>query len=186
MDEDYKEMYSKYKKKYLKLKKQLGGNNNLLFRIKANVIYKNYERDLTNEENKKGVGVHYNLGISAQKYNKNRVYNFLIKMEDNKILLEMDPKKTGIIFFESIEFIENNIFEIKYNYKAKTKKGIILFKTKIKLKILSFDNFSDKYLGKSDVKMIDDTLAKLKKDIDKDDKGENELEFVDNDDLDTN
>ena len=185
MNEDYKEMYSKYKNKYLKLKKQLGGNN-LLFRIKANVIYENYERDLTNEENKKGVGVHYNLGISAQKYNKNRVYNFLIKMDDNKILLEMDPKKTGIIFFESIEFIENDIFEIKYNYKAKTKKGIILFKTKIKLKILSFDNFSDKYLGKSDVKMIDDTLAKLKKNIDKDDKEDNELEFDDNDDLYTN
>ena len=177
MDEDYKEMYSKYKKKYLKLKKQLGGNN-LLFRIKANVIYKNYERDLTNEENKKGVGVHYNLGISAKKYKKNKVYNFLIRIDDNNVLLEMDPKKTGIIYFESIEFIEDDIFEIIYNYKAKTKKGIILFKTKLRLKIISFDNFSDKYLGKSKVKVIDDTLAKLKKNIDKDD-NENELEFDD-------
>ena len=177
MDEDYKEMYSKYKKKYLKLKKQLGGNN-LLFRIKANVIYKNYERDLNNEEDKKGVGVHYNLGISAKKYNKNKVYNFLIRIDDNNILLEMDPKKVGIIYFESIEFIEDDIFEIIYNYKAKTKKGIILFKTKLRLKIISFDNFSDKYLGKSKVKVIDDTLAKLKKNIDKDD-NENELEFDD-------
>tara|TARA_E500000178_G_scaffold356655_1_gene436698 strand:- start:12138 stop:12650 length:513 start_codon:yes stop_codon:yes gene_type:complete len=170
MSKEYKELYLKYKKKFLKLHDQLGGDKKIIFNLKGKLDYKRHENDLEIENNNRGVGVHYNLGIPAKKFKKDQIYSFLIFYDEkeDRLLFEKSSKinKKGIIIFESIVHDKDNNFIITYSYKAKTSKGMIKFRTKIYIEINSFDNKSDKFINKKEVRKIDEELKKFKKEED--------------------